>query len=896
MKLIFNILSLSILTAILITPKAQAQITAEPNSTNTVVNRNGDTFTIQGGIQIDKNVFHSLQKFGLDNNQIADFVTNPGTKNVLGRITGGDASVINGLIKVTGSNANLYLMNPAGIIFGSGARLDVPGSFTATTANGIGFGDNWFNATGANNYADLIGEPSSFAFTMKEPGTIFNSVNLAVKSGQNLTLLGGTVVSTGELSAPTGEVKVVTVSGERVLRITPSKNILGFETKPIAALSNLPNNWSLSISSLPELLTGGESITNATDLEIRDNKVVLNGSGLKIENGDLFVKSLFARNATLSSKRNLISAGRTENGLTTTENLNLLAENTVNLLEDKDVSYSFFVLQVGGNLKVQGNQKIDINLNNDKSLFQTGGNLDLVSDGEISIGDGKFITGGNFSVKNLSGGAGNLNSNSLNSNGTNFKGIISSNGDVSFGNYEGSSLKVEAKGSISAGDIKINQPNTSLVGTDPDIAVLKNSPSLILRAGLNELRNAASTSPTSFNGTNFANTETSSSLGNITVGNITIEPSGDFQVLGPIILFAKNNINVNGKITSLGGFTFDDNSNFSDNNAKFQVAVHSPLILSSSEGSISVTDDIKTGNAMLLSKKDISAEDILVEKNSGMDDDDDGIALLNSETGKITVNTIQASFGSIDINAADIFQAKGTFSPSPPRPTLPGSGNRVIFPVSIQANRSINIQHGGKKFNYGIGLKKDVNGNIIYEIADSEKRVFPRTIDGNTSNFVDENGQPIGPGRVIVESVTFDINEIPVDESFTAGLIVRQDGRNQILNDVFIDRLFGGNSDINVVSIPRATDNTNPNQQFVQNQLNNNNKSFVCFLKSSTVALNSGENTRGGSATNNSLSSTSNPCGTNGKNNDNDILTIIKDNRFDSSSVLPTSLSELGRK
>ena len=60
---------------------APAQITSD-NTTNTVVNQSGNTFTITGGTQVDKNVFHSLQKFGLNENQIADFVTNPNTKNV----------------------------------------------------------------------------------------------------------------------------------------------------------------------------------------------------------------------------------------------------------------------------------------------------------------------------------------------------------------------------------------------------------------------------------------------------------------------------------------------------------------------------------------------------------------------------------------------------------------------------------------------------------------------------------------------------------------------------------------------------------------------------------------------------------------------------------------------
>ena len=70
--------------------------------------------------------------------------------------------MINGLLQVTGGNSNLFLMNPAGIVFGQGASLNVPASFTATTANQIGFGNNLFNAFGDNNFSALIGNPDSF--------------------------------------------------------------------------------------------------------------------------------------------------------------------------------------------------------------------------------------------------------------------------------------------------------------------------------------------------------------------------------------------------------------------------------------------------------------------------------------------------------------------------------------------------------------------------------------------------------------------------------------------------------------------------------------------------------------------------------------------------------------
>ena len=134
---------------------ANAQpIAPAPDGTNTVVTPNGNRYDISGGsLSGDRaNLFHSFTQFGLSEGQTANFLTNPNIQNILGRITGGNPSLINGLIKVTGGNSNLFLMNPAGMIFGPNASLNVPGSFNASAATGIGFGNNqWFSAIGNNN-------------------------------------------------------------------------------------------------------------------------------------------------------------------------------------------------------------------------------------------------------------------------------------------------------------------------------------------------------------------------------------------------------------------------------------------------------------------------------------------------------------------------------------------------------------------------------------------------------------------------------------------------------------------------------------------------------------------------------------------------------------------------
>src|ERR687886_2241632 len=158
------------------------------DGTGTLVTPDGNQFNIQGGSlsRDGTNLFHSFQQFGLSEGQIANFVSNPSIRNILGRVVGGDPSIINGLIQVSGGNSNLFLMNPAGIIFGNNAQLNIPASFTATTATSIGFGENnWFNTFGANNYQALIGTPNIFALDLAQPGSIINAGNLGVQPGQN---------------------------------------------------------------------------------------------------------------------------------------------------------------------------------------------------------------------------------------------------------------------------------------------------------------------------------------------------------------------------------------------------------------------------------------------------------------------------------------------------------------------------------------------------------------------------------------------------------------------------------------------------------------------------------------------------------------------------------------
>ena len=250
------------------------------SSPQTQVNLSPNQIDISGGIRSGGNLFHSFGQFGLNAGQVANFQSNPNIQNILGRVTGGNASIINGTLQVTGGPSNLFLLNPAGIIFGQNAQLNVSAAFTASTANGIGFGNNqWFNAIGSNNYATLSGTPSTAGFLAGSGGSLLNAGNLSVAQGQSLTLLGGTVINTGTLTAPGGTITIAAVPGGRSVRLTDSNSLLSIEL-PLAPNAAL-NSSTFTPQTLPALLTGG-NLASTTGLTINNGVVTLTGSSTPI--------------------------------------------------------------------------------------------------------------------------------------------------------------------------------------------------------------------------------------------------------------------------------------------------------------------------------------------------------------------------------------------------------------------------------------------------------------------------------------------------------------------------------------------------------------------------------------------------------------------------------------
>ncbi len=265
---------------------------------------NAQQLNITGGTQAAANLYQSFQQFGLTQGQIANFMSNPSIQNILARVTGGNVSVINGLVQVTGGNSNLYLLNPAGIIFGANASLNVPAAFTATTASGIQVGNSWFGVnTSIDDVKKLTGTPQAFGFasstsisTDQPAAAIINAGNLTTKEGQSITLVGGLVINTGTITTPSGKITIIAVPDGKYVKITPEGSLLSLQL-PIADQNEIAQS-QVQAKDLPSLLTGSATLRNMTGLNVDAAGNVLvagtaipNTAGTAITSGILDVSS-----------------------------------------------------------------------------------------------------------------------------------------------------------------------------------------------------------------------------------------------------------------------------------------------------------------------------------------------------------------------------------------------------------------------------------------------------------------------------------------------------------------------------------------------------------------------------------------------------------------------------
>ncbi|MEG4507984.1 filamentous hemagglutinin N-terminal domain-containing protein [Microcoleus sp. F6_B4] len=252
------------------------------NSTVTpTVTPDGNTFTIEGGTEAGRNLFHSFREFSVPTGGTAFFNNVDTIQNIFTRVTGGSISNIDGILE-TKNPANLFLLNPNGIIFGPNASLNIGGSFLGTTANSINFADGTsFSATNTQTTPLLtISIPTSLQFGLN-PGQIFNQsiatsaieesnqepVGLEVAEGQTLALAGGDIALPGGiLTASGGRIELGSVAGNSSVSLT--LNDSGFAL----GYAGVQNFQDIQLSQGAVVDAGGEG---GGTIQVRGRRVAL---------------------------------------------------------------------------------------------------------------------------------------------------------------------------------------------------------------------------------------------------------------------------------------------------------------------------------------------------------------------------------------------------------------------------------------------------------------------------------------------------------------------------------------------------------------------------------------------------------------------------------------------
>ncbi|MDF5733381.1 MAG: filamentous hemagglutinin N-terminal domain-containing protein [Rhizonema sp. PD38] len=251
------------------TNAAIAQITPDatlPN--NSSVKLEGSTFNITGGTKAGRNLFHSFERFSIPTGGTAFFNHAADIQNIISRVTGKSVSNIDGLIRTLGT-ANLFLINPSGIIFGQNASLNIGGSFVATTANTLQFGNQGFFSTSASTVSPelLTVNPSALFYNQIASQPITSQARLRLPSGKSLLFVGGDVkLDGGRLLVPGGHVELGGVTGSGTVGLNVNGEYLDLSFPEGVQRSDV----SLTNRALVDVTTGGGgSITiNARNLDI----------------------------------------------------------------------------------------------------------------------------------------------------------------------------------------------------------------------------------------------------------------------------------------------------------------------------------------------------------------------------------------------------------------------------------------------------------------------------------------------------------------------------------------------------------------------------------------------------------------------------------------------------
>ncbi len=434
---------------------------------------------IDGGVKLDANLFHSFREFNVSEGGSVYFANPQGITDIFSRVTGDNPSNIFGKLGVLG-DANLFLINPNGIVFGENASLDLQGSFVASTANGIEFGEQGsFSATNPETPRLLNVNPSALFFNQvaaqpivnksradagKDPSNSFDTFGLRVPDGKSFLLIGGDInIDAGGIVAFGGRVDLASIAGKGEVELNQDRNNLSLNVADTASRGNITLTNDAGV-----IVTAGDG----GDIAIAGKNIdILGGSSL---------------NAGILSQLGSVDAQAGDITLNATEKITITNLSKVNNNVNSDAIGNSGDINIVGKL-VEINDGAEISANTNAK--GNAGSINILGEDTVSVKDSEnnstFIFNNNISSEAVGDTNGiNITTGSLFVNdGAQIQSLVSGEGNSGRITINArDQVSLDGRGTNDFPSLVISRVEVGAVGNGGDVDITTSSLSMTNRA------------------------------------------------------------------------------------------------------------------------------------------------------------------------------------------------------------------------------------------------------------------------------------------------------------------------------------------------------------------------------------------------------------------------------
>ena len=468
------------------------------------------------------NLFHSFGNFNVPNNNIANFLNDSGlpTTNILGRVTGGNLSSIFGTIQTTGfGNANLFLMNPAGFLFGPNATVNVGGMVAFTSADYLrlqGGPNDIFYADPAKASILTSAPVATYGFLGSNPGAIIvQGSQLSVAPAQSISLVGGNItIQSGTLDNGTAQsARISAPNGQINLASTSSPGEFIFQSLQTGGFQQVQTPFGPANSFDYRSLTGpnvnGASFTSFGTVHLSPGSTVdtsQTGTSKVSIIGGQFVVDI--QNASLTTASSVPAAAGQDNALL--REGSSIATVTSSTDHGPDVQIVADNIQVFGAFAQPPTPSFGLAISTITEGSGTGGNINLTASGNLDTATAQIVSSANNPV---GGTAGNVT-------------LTSTQGNISLRNFT-----LLSSGGLS-GTLTLNAPHGDILVDMSQVNTQIFNPGVLgvdgggiqVTANNLTLSNSQNLVPSTINQINVANAQVP--------GNIELTLSGNLNMSG----------------------------------------------------------------------------------------------------------------------------------------------------------------------------------------------------------------------------------------------------------------------------------------------------------------------------------------------------------------------------